>query len=75
MLPLLCEHYSENRIKLNQEFHKDLKWFNTSLSVYNGVSFFHYLYTKVVHVDACTTGLGAIYDGQVYALQLPESWH
>ena len=75
MLTLLRENYSVNRIKLNQEFHKDLKWFNTFLSVYNGVSFFHYPYTKVVHLDACTTGLGAIHDVQVYALQLPKSWH
>ena len=29
----------------------------------------------MVHLDACTTGLGAIYDGQVYALQLPKNWH
>ena len=71
-----CLHYSSvNRIKLNQEFHKDLKWFNTFLSVYNGVSFFQYPYTKVVHLDACTTGLVGFHDGQVYALQLPKSWH
>ena len=75
MLTLLREHFSENKIKLNQEFHKDLKWFNTFLSVYNGVSFFHYPYTKVVHLDACTTGLGTIHDGQVYALQLPPNLH
>ena len=74
MLSLLREHYSENVIKLNQEFHKDLKWFNIFLSVYNGVSFFQYPYTKTVHLDACTTGLGAIYENQVYALQLPNSW-
>ena len=74
MLSLLREHYSESIIELNQEFHKDLKWFNTFLSVYNGVSFFQYPYTKAVHLDACTTGLGAIYENQVYALQLPNSW-
>ena len=72
---LLREHYSKSKTKLNQEFHKDLKWSNTFLSVYNGVLFFHYPYTKVVHLDACTKGLGAIYDSQVYALQLPKSWH
>ena len=75
MLTLLREYYSENRIQLNQDCHKDLKFFNTFLSVYNGASFFHYRSTKVVHLDACTTGLGAIYNGQVYAIQLLESWH
>ena len=74
MFTLLREYYFQNKIKLNQEFHRDLKWFNTFLSVYNGISFFQYPYTKVVHSDACTTSLGAIYNGQVYALQVPESW-
>ena len=46
----------------------------TFLSMYNGVSFFQYPYTKTVHLDACTTGLGAIYENQVYALQLPNDW-
>ena len=39
------------------------------------MSFFQYPYTKVVHLNACTTGLGSIYDHQVYALQLPKSCH
>ena len=74
MLALLRENYSQTRIQITQEFKKDLKWFNNFLLVLNGVSLFHYPYTKVVHLDACTTGLGAIYDTQVYALQLPARW-
>ena len=50
MLTLLLEHYSVNKIKLKQEFYKDPKWFNTFLSVYNGVSFFHNPYTKVKYM-------------------------
>ena len=63
MLTLLCENYSQNRIQFNQDFTRDLKWFNTFLSVYNDVSFFQYPYTKVVNLDACTAGLGANYNG------------
>ena len=55
-----------------------LNWFNTFLSVYNGVSFFQHDPSKVVHVDAGPHGLGAIFDVQVYALSLPialKLWH
>ena len=44
------------------------------LPVFNGVSFFKYILSKVVNLDACPTGLRAIYDNQVYALPLPVTW-
>ena len=75
MSALLHENHSLNRIKFNKNFKRDLKWFNTFLTVLNGVSFLQYPNTKVIHPDACLTGLEAIYDVQVHALQLPESWH
>ena len=40
--------------------------------MYNGVSFFQYIPTRNVYLDACTTGVGAIYNSQVYALPLPR---
>ena len=33
-----------------------------------------YTPNRNVYLDACTTGLGAIYEAQVYALPLPEAW-
>ena len=42
--------------------------------MYNGVSFFNYTPAKTVHLDACPTGLGAIFANQVYAMPLPEYW-
>ena len=44
------------------------------LSVYNGVSCFNYTPSKSVHLDACPSGLRAIFDNQVYALPLRENW-
>ena len=44
------------------------------MSVYNGVSFFQHIPSKVVHLDACPQGLGAIFDNQVYALPLPVTY-
>ena len=30
--------------------------------------------SKSVHLDACPSGLGAIFDHQVYTLPLPSNW-
>ena len=45
------------------------------MPVYHGVSFFHHTPSKIVHLDACPHGLGAIFDSQVYALPLTEEYH
>ena len=74
MLTLLRENAQEKQIKITEEFRSDLRWFNNFLSVCNGVSFFNYIPSKSVYLDACPSGLGAIFDSQVYALPLPHSW-
>ena len=51
----------KQNIYITKDFKQDLKWFNTFLSVYNGVSFFHHIPSKIVHLDACPYGLGAIF--------------
>ena len=75
MLTLLRENFDKKSITVTADFKKDLNWFNTFLSVYNGVSFFQHVTGKVVHLDACPQGLGAIFDNQVYALPLPFTYH
>ena len=74
MLNLLRQNTSTKHIVLTEEFKQDLQWFNRFLPVFNGVSFFNYIPSKVIHLDACPTGLGAIYDQQVYALPLSSIW-
>ena len=74
MLALLRENTRVKMIKITKEFKQDLSWFQRFLTVYNGTSFFNYTPTKSVHLDACPTGLGAIFDNQVYAMTLPHSW-
>ena len=74
MLQLLRTNYSIKKIQIDDDFRKDLKWFNTFLPIFNGVTFFHYNPSKTVYLDACPTGLGAIYDSQVYAMTLPSTW-
>ena len=74
MLNLLRENYNTKEIMIDEDFRKVLKWFNTFLPIFNGVTFFQYTTSKTVHLDACPTGLGAIYDSQVYAMTLPPIW-
>ena len=74
MLNLLRTNYNNKKIMIDDDFRKDLKWFNTFLPVFNDVTFFQYITSKTVHLDACFTGLGAIYDSQVYATTLPATW-
>ena len=74
MLSLLRENCAKKSIVITADFKKDLHWFNTFLSVYNGISFFQHIASKIVHLDACPQGLGAIFDNQVYALHLPAAY-
>ena len=74
MLTLLRVNFDRKTIVITEEFKQDLKWFSTFLPVYNGITFFKYVPSKLVHLDACPTGLGAIYDQQVYAMDLPREW-
>ena len=74
MLALLRNNFDKKYIKITEDFKQDLNWFNTFLSVYNGVSFFHHNTSKIVHLDACPYGLGAIFNSQVYALPLAQEY-
>ena len=74
MLMLLRENPHCKRIRLSEAFKKDLRWFNAFLSVFNGVSFFKQPPSKSIHLDACPSGMGAIFDHQVYTLPFPSEW-
>ena len=72
MLMLLRENNYNNRIRLTEDFRKDLRWFNAFLPVFNGVSFFKQPPSKSVCLDARPSGLGAIFDHQVYTFLYQE---
>ena len=76
MLSLLRQHTSTNYVILDQEFQKDLNWFNTFLCQYNGITF----YDKVlpqdrVFLDASLQGLGGVFKNMVYSLQIPKGFN
>ena len=73
MLELLRSNYDVNLISLTGDFRRDLRWFSTFLSKYNGVSFYDHVKTHhLVELDACLSGLGGRWENLVYHLLLPH---
>ena len=72
MLQLLRDNTTKPVITLDERFYKDLNWFNTFLSQYNGVTFYDRQKPQhTVHLDACLTGFGGSFNNMVYHLQIP----
>ena len=75
MLDTLRSHFGKDDILLDGNFHKDLIWFLKFLPHFNGVAFFNHVpIKKVIELDACLQGLGAVYQKQVYSIQIPKSF-
>ena len=76
MLHLLRCNTDKNQILLTNEFHRDLNWFNTFLVPYNGITFFDHKHPHhTVYLDACLTGLGAIFGHHIYSLPIPIGYN
>ena len=59
MLQTLRSGHIHSRITLDLEFHRDRRWFDRFLPLYNGVSLYdHKKCDHQVHLDACLQGLG-----------------
>ena len=74
MIDTLKTVKNPNRIILNTDFNKDIVWFNTFLTQFNGTVFFNPkpIY-GVFEIDACLQGLGGRYNDFVYHLPLTET--
>ena len=68
-LALLRLNHTKKGIKLNKDFHADMAWFLAFLEKFNGVTIFDCAKSTAgdVYIDACLTGLGAIWGKEVYA--------
>ena len=72
MLQLLRKYHGQARIHLNPEFHRDLRWFDRFLPLYNRVSLYDHPKTDhQVHLDACLRGLGVVWQNLIYHLPIP----
>ena len=75
MLDTLRSHFDKDDILLDGNFHRDLNWFLKFLPHFNGVAFFNHVpIRKVIELDACLQGLGAVYQNQVYSIQIPKNF-
>ena len=73
MLKLFRQQHSSKLIYLDNEFHKDLRWFNTFLDDFNGIVFLDKPVQHTIYVDASFLGVGAYFDGKVYSYGIPDS--
>ena len=59
ILDVLIRALDANRIHLTPEFHRDIRWFQKFLPLYNGVSMYaHAAMDHTLELDPCLTGLG-----------------
>ena len=70
ILDLFRSNAHSRKIYLTPEFHKDIQWFLAFLPSYNGVTYIKKTNLdpeQTLHLDACLTGMGAIWRHRVYA--------
>ena len=70
MLALFRDKSNKRRIYLTSEFHKNLAWFLIFLPQFNGITCIKkpdIPYNDTLHVDASLTGLGGVWNNQVFA--------
>ena len=70
MLSLLRAHHAKRTIVLNQDFFRDLAWFNAFLPQFNGIVLIKRQATGAITLDASPYGLGARFGNEVYAYAL-----
>ena len=61
---------------LTSEFFRDLNWFSTFLKQFNGVIYYDPRSIQAeLHLDACLTRMGGIFENQCYALPIPKDFN
>ena len=70
MLTLFRANSKAKKIVLTADFHKDLNWFLNFLPSFNGVTYLRksqIVNNHSLHIDASLTGLGGIWNDEVYS--------
>ena len=76
MLQFLRLMGTQKIVTLSAEFFRDLNWFCTFLKQFNGVVYYDPRPIQAeLHLDACLTGMGGIFENQCYALPIPKDFH
>ena len=72
MLQTLRNAKDLTNIKLDDQFYRDLNWFQTFLPHFNGVCLYHHPPLKnIIQIDASLQGLGGRWGDLVYKLSIP----
>ena len=69
MLALFRQNSTKQRTALTEEFHKDLTWFVIFFPKFNGITYIRMPDipgAQTFHLDASLTGLGGVWNNQVY---------
>ena len=75
MLATLRNISNPARLHLDQDFQRDLRWFDKFLPLYNGVSMYaHVKSQSILELDACLTGLGGRWGNFVYHLPMERGF-
>ena len=75
MLQFLRSIQNSSATELTEDFCKDLNWFHTFIQQFNGVVYYDLRPVQAeLHLDACLTGFGGIFDNQCYALPIPKNF-
>ena len=72
LLDTLRSNAKNNIINLDGHFHRDVNWFKKFVEKFNGTTFFDKsLVQGTIYLDACLSGMGAIFEKQVYHVPTP----
>ena len=76
MLALLRNSSDNHNIHLTGTFQRDVAWFNVFLDRFNGKTMIHHQGSPHIHafVDASLSGVGAIWENNVYAATYPPGF-
>ena len=76
MLEFLRSMRPQRIATLSAAFFRDLNWFCTFLNQFNGVVYYDPRPIQAeLHLDACLTGMGGIFENQCYSLPIPKDFH
>ena len=74
ILALFRDNPHKNRIKVTKDFYKDVEWFIKFLPIFSGSTKIFkndILRVNSLHIDACLTGVGGVWNNRVYAAPIP----
>ena len=75
ILSVFRDNAHKNRIKLTKDFHKDVEWFIKFLPLFSvSTKIFKddISHVNSLHIDACLTGVGGVWNNRVYSTPLPD---